>query len=176
MTNLQEEPLPWRRKPRQYSRATLSGWGGSWSYSSPSRSASSPSSSSILNPTSLLQSLALDLEFLARTSSPVLPRLLSYFSPAATFLLIFSGATSSRFAFFFFLYRLILLDFLGEVIGVCGFSFLQDADVDNFSIYIHSTPGFVFDETNTKSHFFRGRQLRNSIRVIILFFFFFGAE
>lgn len=78
--------------------------------------------------------------------------------------------------FFFFLYRLILLDFLGEVIGVCGFSFLQDADVDNFSIYIHSTPGFVFDETNTKSHFFRGRQLRNSIRVIILFFFFFGAE
>lgn len=42
----------------------------------------------------------------------------------------------------------------------------QYADVANFSIYIHSAPGFVFDDSTAKSPFFRGRELKNSIQVI----------
>ncbi|XP_048323387.1 glycosyltransferase BC10 isoform X2 [Ziziphus jujuba] len=69
---------------------------------------------------------------------------------------IFTGPP--KIAFLFLARRNLPLDFLWG-------NFFEDADVEKFSIYIHSTPGFVFDETNTKSHFFRGRQLRNSIRV-----------
>ena len=43
---------------------------------------------------------------------------------------------------------------------------LQNADVPNFSIYIHSAPGFLFDESTSRSHFFYDRQLTNSIQVI----------
>lgn len=43
------------------------------------------------------------------------------------------------------------------------FFFLQNADVANFSIHVHSEPGFVFDEW---SAFFYNRQLTNSIKVI----------
>ncbi|KAH7545701.1 hypothetical protein FEM48_Zijuj01G0121700 [Ziziphus jujuba var. spinosa] len=68
---------------------------------------------------------------------------------------IFTGPP--KIAFLFLARRNLPLDFLWG-------NFFEDADVEKFSIYIHSTPGFVFDETNTKSHFFRGRQLRNSIR------------
>ena len=42
---------------------------------------------------------------------------------------------------------------------------LQNADAANFSIYIHSQPGFVFDETTSRSRFFYNRQLSNSIQV-----------
>ncbi|GMN36377.1 hypothetical protein TIFTF001_005972 [Ficus carica] len=60
---------------------------------------------------------------------------------------------------FLFLSRLNLpLDFLWE-------SFLENADEATFSIYVHSAPGFVFDESTTRSRFFQGRQLRNSIQV-----------
>lgn len=43
--------------------------------------------------------------------------------------------------------------------------FFQNAEEGNFSIYVHSRPGFVFDESTTRSHFFFGRQLENSIQV-----------
>jgi len=42
---------------------------------------------------------------------------------------------------------------------------LQNGDAANLSIYIHSEPRFVFDETTTSSAFFYGRQLINSIQV-----------
>ena len=45
-------------------------------------------------------------------------------------------------------------------------TFFENADVGNFSIYVHSAPGFVFDETTTRSHFFYDRQLSNSIQVL----------
>lgn len=47
----------------------------------------------------------------------------------------------------------------------CGLWVLQDAEVANFSIYIHSEPGFVFDESTTRSALFYNRQLSNSIKV-----------
>lgn len=42
---------------------------------------------------------------------------------------------------------------------------LQNADTGNFSVYVHSEPGFVFDESTTRSSFFYDRQLTNSIKV-----------
>ncbi|XWS12872.1 hypothetical protein CRYUN_Cryun37aG0127800 [Craigia yunnanensis] len=61
---------------------------------------------------------------------------------------------------FLFLARLNLpLDFLWG-------SFFENADVANFSIYIHSTPGFVFDDSTSRSHFFYDRQLTDSIQVV----------
>ncbi|XP_057471126.1 glycosyltransferase BC10-like [Actinidia eriantha] len=42
---------------------------------------------------------------------------------------------------------------------------LQNADVTSFSVYVHSEPGFVFDELSTRSAFFYNRQLPNSIQV-----------
>ncbi|CAH9081605.1 unnamed protein product [Cuscuta epithymum] len=44
-------------------------------------------------------------------------------------------------------------------------SFFQIADPANFSIYIHSKPGFSFDHSTTSSPFFYNRQLNNSILV-----------
>nr|XP_011463539.1 PREDICTED: uncharacterized protein LOC101304332 isoform X2 [Fragaria vesca subsp. vesca] len=46
-----------------------------------------------------------------------------------------------------------------------AFLFLN-GDAAKFSIYIHSEPGFVLDETTTRSAFFFGRQLNNSIQVV----------
>ncbi|XP_022716137.1 uncharacterized protein LOC111275218 isoform X2 [Durio zibethinus] len=61
---------------------------------------------------------------------------------------------------FLFLARLNLpLDFLWG-------SFFENADVANFSIYIHSAPGFVFDESTSRSHFLYNRQLTDSIQVV----------
>lgn len=37
----------------------------------------------------------------------------------------------------------------------------------NFSIYIHSEPGFVFNESTSMSPFFYGRQLNDSIKVLV---------
>ncbi|XP_038711409.1 glycosyltransferase BC10-like [Tripterygium wilfordii] len=69
---------------------------------------------------------------------------------------IFTGRP--KVAFLFLVRRELPLDFLWG-------SFFENADVEDFSIYIHSTPGFLFDESTTRSHFFYGRQLKNSIKV-----------
>ncbi|KAG7010745.1 yuiD, partial [Cucurbita argyrosperma subsp. argyrosperma] len=45
-------------------------------------------------------------------------------------------------------------------------SFFKNGDQAKFSIYIHSQPGFVYDKSTTKSPFFYGRQLNNSIQVL----------
>ncbi|KAA8515537.1 hypothetical protein F0562_018852 [Nyssa sinensis] len=63
-----------------------------------------------------------------------------------------------KIAFLFLARRNLPLDFLWG-------SFFENADVSNFSIYIHSEPGFVFDESTTRSAFFYNRQLGNSIKV-----------
>ncbi|CAL2251235.1 unnamed protein product [Prunus armeniaca] len=68
----------------------------------------------------------------------------------------FSGPP--KIAFLFLARRSLPLDFLWG-------SFFEKADMPNFSIYIHSAPGFSFDESTTRSHFFYGRQLTNSIQV-----------
>lgn len=65
----------------------------------------------------------------------------------------------AKIAFLFLARRELPLDFLWG-------SFFEIADVENFSIYIHSAPGFVFDESTTRSKFFYGRQLSNSIQVV----------
>lgn len=61
-------------------------------------------------------------------------------------------------AFLFLTRRNVPLDFLWGC-------FFENADVGNFSIYIHSEPGFVFDESTTRSAFFYNRQLTNMIKV-----------
>lgn len=45
-------------------------------------------------------------------------------------------------------------------------AFFQNAEQGGFSIYVHSSPGFVFDESTTRSPFLFGRQIENSIQVI----------
>ncbi|KAH8493369.1 hypothetical protein Peur_061806 [Populus x canadensis] len=70
---------------------------------------------------------------------------------------VFSGPP--KIAFLFLVRRGLPLDFLWG-------SFLENADTGNFSIYVHSEPGFEFDESTTRSRFFYGRQLKNSIQVI----------
>ncbi|KAH0985924.1 hypothetical protein GBA52_013101 [Prunus armeniaca] len=69
----------------------------------------------------------------------------------------FSGPP--KIAFLFLARRSLPLDFLWG-------SFFENADMPNFSIYIHSAPGFSFDESTTRSHFFYSRQLTNSIQVV----------
>lgn len=63
-----------------------------------------------------------------------------------------------RIAFLFLVRRDLPLDFLWQ-------SFFENADAANYSIYIHSEPGFVFDEMSTRSSFFYNCQLSNSIKV-----------
>ncbi|XP_075663802.1 glycosyltransferase BC10-like [Castanea sativa] len=63
-----------------------------------------------------------------------------------------------KIAFLFLARRNLPLDFLWD-------SFLENADVANFSIYVHSAPGFAFNESTSRSTFFRDRQLKNSIQV-----------
>lgn len=63
-----------------------------------------------------------------------------------------------KIAFLFLVRRDLPLDFLWS-------SFFEDADAGKYSIYIHSQPGFVFDDTKTRSPLFYGRQLNNSIQV-----------
>ncbi|KAJ9566186.1 hypothetical protein OSB04_002152 [Centaurea solstitialis] len=43
--------------------------------------------------------------------------------------------------------------------------FMQNADAANYSIYVHSEPGYVFDEMSTRTSYFYNRQLRNSIKI-----------
>ncbi|XAR53806.1 hypothetical protein NMG60_11022491 [Bertholletia excelsa] len=61
-------------------------------------------------------------------------------------------------AFLFLSRRGLPLDFLWG-------SFFENADAANFSIYVHSEPGFVFDESTTRSAFFYNRQITNGIKV-----------
>ncbi|XP_009614451.1 glycosyltransferase BC10-like isoform X1 [Nicotiana tomentosiformis] len=61
-------------------------------------------------------------------------------------------------AFLFLVRRNLPLDFLWG-------SFFENAETGNFSIYIHSEPGFVFDESTTRSPFFYNRQLTNSTKI-----------
>ncbi|KAL5578764.1 hypothetical protein UlMin_011206 [Ulmus minor] len=70
-----------------------------------------------------------------------------------------SFAGPPKIAFLFLARRALPLDFLWG-------AFFENADVAKFSIYVHSAPGFVFDESTSRSHFFYGRQLPKSIRVI----------
>ena len=75
--------------------------------------------------------------------------------------------------FFFFFFLIIILfyecmNFPMLNAWLCGNS--QNADVANFSIYVHSAPGFVFNESTSRSTFFRDRQLKNSIQVSFFFF------
>ncbi|KAL6546799.1 hypothetical protein OROMI_022520 [Orobanche minor] len=68
----------------------------------------------------------------------------------------FSG--DLKIAFLFLVRKNLPLDFLWA-------SFFENVEKAKFSIYIHSEPGFVFDESNTRSAFFLNRQLNNSIKV-----------
>ncbi|XP_039016589.1 glycosyltransferase BC10-like [Hibiscus syriacus] len=68
----------------------------------------------------------------------------------------FNGAP--KIAFLFLARFNLPLDFLWS-------SFFKNADTANFSIYIHSAPGFVFDESTSRTHFFYNRQLTDSIQV-----------
>ncbi|WCJ20215.1 Core-2/I-branching beta-1 6-N-acetylglucosaminyltransferase family protein [Euphorbia peplus] len=68
----------------------------------------------------------------------------------------FSGPP--RVSFLFLVRKDLPLDFIWS-------SFFENAEADHFSIFIHSQPGFEFDEGTTRSRFFYGRQLENSIQV-----------
>lgn len=63
-----------------------------------------------------------------------------------------------KIAFLFLARRDLPLDFLWG-------SFFEAADKGSYSIYVHSEPGFVFDESTTRCPFFYGRQLSDSIKV-----------
>lgn len=65
---------------------------------------------------------------------------------------------SPKVAFLFLARANLPLDFIWH-------AFFQNAEEGNFSIYIHSKPGFVFDETTTRSHYFFGRQIERSVQV-----------
>ncbi|XP_042377563.1 glycosyltransferase BC10-like isoform X2 [Zingiber officinale] len=65
----------------------------------------------------------------------------------------------SKIAFLFLARSNLPLDFVWH-------TFFQNAEEEKFSIYVHSEPGFVFDKTTTRSPFFFGRHLRDSIKVI----------
>ncbi|KAG4956281.1 hypothetical protein JHK85_042661 [Glycine max] len=64
-----------------------------------------------------------------------------------------------KIAFLFLVRRNLPLDFLWD-------AFFQNGDVSRFSIYVHSAPGFVLDESTTRSQLFYGRQISNSIQVL----------
>ncbi|XP_004486183.1 glycosyltransferase BC10-like [Cicer arietinum] len=78
------------------------------------------------------------------------------FKPLIRISRVFHGPP--KIAFLFLVRRNIPLDFLWG-------AFFQNGDVSNFSIYVHSSPGFVLDDSTSRSHFFYGRQLTNSIQV-----------
>ncbi|KAG9139005.1 hypothetical protein Leryth_025323 [Lithospermum erythrorhizon] len=63
-----------------------------------------------------------------------------------------------KIAFLFLTRRNLPLDFLWD-------TFFQNGELSNYSIYVHSEPGFVFNQSTTRSTFFHNRQLVNSIKV-----------
>ncbi|PWA62475.1 Glycosyl transferase, family 14 [Artemisia annua] len=65
---------------------------------------------------------------------------------------------NKKIAFLFLVRDNLPLDFLWH-------NFFKNADPENFTIYIHSKPGILFDKSVTKSAFFYNRQLRNSVEV-----------
>ncbi|KAG6493559.1 hypothetical protein ZIOFF_048551 [Zingiber officinale] len=69
-----------------------------------------------------------------------------------------SGGTP-KIAFLFLSRSHLPLDFVWH-------AFFQNAEEEKYSIYVHSEPGFVFDRTTTRSPFFFGRQIPDSIKVI----------
>ncbi|KAL0353264.1 UNVERIFIED_CONTAM: Glycosyltransferase BC10 [Sesamum angustifolium] len=78
--------------------------------------------------------------------------------PRKSLVLGYQFRGTPKIAFLFLLRRNLPLDFLWE-------NFFENVDKRNFSIYIHSEPGFVFDESTTRSTVFFDRQLKNSIKV-----------
>ncbi|KAL0926307.1 hypothetical protein M5K25_002523 [Dendrobium thyrsiflorum] len=44
-------------------------------------------------------------------------------------------------------------------------AFFKEQEEGKFSIYVHSRPGFLFNQATTKSRYFYGRQVNNSIQV-----------
>lgn len=125
-------------------------------------------SSSFSPPTSLTSSETMALEKIAMAFNHLL-RLHFCSSLAATFLLILSGPASSRYA----LHLNVVSFHKISYIFVLDWWNPQNGDQAKFSIYIHSQPGFVYDKSTTKSPFFYGRQLNNSIQVLLLDFLFF---
>ncbi|KAH7650931.1 Glycosyl transferase family 14 protein [Dioscorea alata] len=63
-----------------------------------------------------------------------------------------------KIAFLFLARAHLPLDFLWHC-------FFQNGEVGRFSIYVHSEPGFVFSKATSRSPFFHGRQINNSIQV-----------
>ncbi|KAB1201017.1 hypothetical protein CJ030_MR0G005283 [Morella rubra] len=64
-----------------------------------------------------------------------------------------------KIAFLFLVRQDLPLDFVWDI-------FFKGGVTANFSIYVHSEPGFVFNETTRSSSFFYGRQLNNSVQVV----------
>ncbi|XP_042519616.1 glycosyltransferase BC10-like [Macadamia integrifolia] len=64
-----------------------------------------------------------------------------------------------KIAFLFLARKDLPLDFV-------WWGFFENADALNFSIYVHSEPGFLFDESTTRSPLFYGRQLSKSVKVM----------
>lgn len=72
-------------------------------------------------------------------------------------------------AFLFIIYFILFYEWMNFPMLNSWLGFVensQNADVANFSIYVHSAPGFAFNESTSRSTFFRDRQLKNSIQVI----------
>lgn len=69
----------------------------------------------------------------------------------------FSG--NPKIAFLFLTRADLPLDFVWH-------SFFKNAGVGNFSIYVHSKPGFKLDQSTTSSPFFYGRHIEDSVQVI----------
>uniref|UniRef100_A0A7N0TI08 Core-2/I-branching beta-1,6-N-acetylglucosaminyltransferase family protein n=1 Tax=Kalanchoe fedtschenkoi TaxID=63787 RepID=A0A7N0TI08_KALFE len=63
-----------------------------------------------------------------------------------------------KISFLFLTRKALPLDFLWDI-------FFQTGVTSNFSIYVHSEPGFLLDNSTTVSPYFYGRQLNNSIKV-----------
>ncbi|EPS64178.1 hypothetical protein M569_10605, partial [Genlisea aurea] len=63
-----------------------------------------------------------------------------------------------KIAFLFLTRRDLPLDFLWD-------SFFENVETTHFSVYIHSEPGFSFNETTTRTKLFHDRQLSDSIKV-----------
>ncbi|XP_027087819.1 uncharacterized protein LOC113783286 [Coffea eugenioides] len=91
-------------------------------------------------------------------SEPGLSPPTSFVRHRSRFMSSYEFEGNAKIAFLFLARRNLPLDFLWG-------SFFENADVGNFSVYIHAEPGFVFDESTTKTSFFYNRQLKNSIKV-----------
>lgn len=73
--------------------------------------------------------------------------------------LIKSLSVKPKVAFLFLARNRLPLDFMWQ-------HFFKEAEETNFSIYIHSRPGFVYNEMTTECTFCYGRQLSDSIQVL----------